>query len=208
MNPGPRPKTLESWLRRMVREDAVTIRCILEDDSEKKIKVELKGQRPRVADLMRTIASFSCAKLEALSAQGEVLAVWECEASDPDAPGYTKDPSDTTEERMLKTFAHLLADAYKHAQKQLVEVVSIQSASFAEERKHLSTAVQASDRLVRRVRVASASDIEGNGESKDDNFLATLLGPMLQGMIRKEVAGGGVVEEPEETNGAAKETPE
>lgn len=206
MNSGPRPKTLETWLRRMVREDAVTIRCVLEDDSERKVKVEHKAQRPRVASLMRTIATFGAVKLEALTEAGEVLDVWECENVDSDAPGYTKDPDDTNEERLLKTFAHLLSDAYKHAQKQLVDVVQIQSSSFAEERRHLSTAAQASDRILRRVRVANAADLEPKDEG--DNFMQQLLGPLLQRMVQREV-NAQTVEDPEPevdqgANGAAK----
>jgi hypothetical protein len=207
MNPGPRPQTLETWLRRMVRQDAAKLRCILEDDTEKLVKVELKGQRPRIAALMRTIASFAASKLEALDEAGNVLDVWELEG-DKDAPGYLKEESDTGDERLLKTFAHLLSDAYKHAQKQLVEVVSIQSQSFAEERKHLAVAVQTSDRIMRRVRVAGASDITDK-EPAEDNFLASLLGPLLQNEMRKAAGGAALEHETEgseaKPNGAAKE---
>lgn len=210
MNSGPRPQTLETWLRRMVRQDATRIRCIFDDDSEKVVKLEKTGQRPRVAAMMRTIESFHCSKLEALDEAGNVLDVWELEA-DPEGPGYLVKDGDSGDERLLKTFAHLIADAYKTGQKQLVEVVSIQSHSFAEERRHLASAVQTSDRIARRVRVAADEP-----KPQGDDFLekmASIFGPMLA----QRLAGAGNVvdeppeeepEEPQHANGAAKETPQ
>jgi hypothetical protein len=189
--PGPRPKNLESWLRRMVKVHAEKIRCVLEDGSDRMVKVDTKGQQPRVASLQRAIEALEPAQLQALNADGDVLDVWNI--VDPDELAeravYAKDDTDTKEERMLKTFALLLAEAHRAANKQLVEVVGIQSASFAEERRHLSGALQASDRLLSKMnktRVRVATDDAEEPDEGDSSFLQSLIGPMLQRMMRDE----------------------
>lgn len=195
MNPGPRPTTLERWLRRVVKAGAVRIRCVMSGADPQLVKVDTKGAKPRVASMQRTIEALGddVERLEGLDASNEILDTWQL--TDPETavelPGYLKDAEDTKEERLLKTFAHLLADAYKHGMKQLVETVSLQSQSFAEERRHLSGALSASDRLLsrmsRRVRVATEDDDEGPSKGEDDNqFLMQLLAPALQRMMHQE----------------------
>jgi hypothetical protein len=141
---GPRPTRLVAWLRRMVKAQASRIRIVLENETEKMVSVDVKGRVPRVTALLRTIESIpSAERLEALLEDGSLVDVWRLEEGTDGAsevPGYAKDPDDTEPERLLKTFAHLLADAHKQASRQLVEVVALQSSSFAEERKHLKAA--------------------------------------------------------------------
>lgn len=204
MKPGPRPQSVERWLRRVIKDGAVKVRCAT-DEGDKTLKVESKNSKPRVLHLLRTLEALAPTKLEALNADGDVLDVWEVPEEDVAVPGYTKEDDDTKDERMLKTFAHLLADAHRQATKQLVEVVSIQSSAFGEERKHTSIAMAATERIVRRlqngasrIRVATEEGEEGG----DENFMAQLLGPLLQNAVREEVSRNVPAAAPAAANGA------
>ncbi len=208
---GPRPQSLESWLRRQCKQGAARFRCTT-DEGAKLVRVAQKGKRgPDTVSALRAVTALDPGRVEALSDEGEVLDVFD--VPDPDEgtelPGYTKEDDDTKEERLLKTFAHLLADAHKVSARQLVEVVSLQSHGFQEERRHMHGALAATDRLLRRmsnprVRVSTEPGEEGEGEGEGgDNFMATILGPLLQRMVRQEIAGGAGGE-PDDEPAAAK----
>ena len=170
----------------------------------------------------RTIEKLYPQSVEALDEEGSIIRVWEFKERDnfDPEPGYTKEEGDTEDERLLKTFAHLIADAHRMANKQLVEVVSIQSKSFEEERRQLSALRMLNDKLLSslarrsRIRVATtpeeidAEEAEDAADEKED-FLAELLQPLLKNVIGKAArkAGADVAQavspdEPPKANGA------
>jgi hypothetical protein len=214
-SPGPRPKTLDSWVRRVCRNGAARLRCTT-DEGSKLVRVASKGKRgPDIVSALRAVVALDPGKVEALDADGDVLDVFD--VPDPDeleTPGYVKDDADSKEERMLKTFAHLLADAHKISSRQLVEVVSLQSHGYQEERRHLHGALAASDRLLRRMsnpRVRIATDDEGEGEPREaaeggDDFLAQMMGPILKRMMQEELSGAAA--KPAANGTAAKVEPD
>jgi hypothetical protein len=207
---GPQPKNLDTWLRRACRNGAVKLVCTPDDGPARTVQVKNKGARgPNLIVALRAVESLSPVKVEGLDAEGALLDTWE--APDPDAettPGYAKDDADTPEERMLKTFAHLLADAHKTSARQLVEVVGIQSRTFQEERRHMAAQLAATERLARiragvpRVRVSEGTEDEAPEEG--DDFMTTVVGPLMQGYLQRQVATPAAAPK---TNGAAGEKP-
>src|SRR5271170_431997 len=137
---GPSPESFLGWLRGLRKKSGGAIRKlrVFTEDGEKLIALQGKGLESTV----KLVEELGATKVEAIDGEGAMLGQWEFvdkAAPDEDEPGFKKDPADTEEERLLKTFAHLLADAHKQSTRQLVEVVGIQSRHFQEERRNLLT---------------------------------------------------------------------
>lgn len=192
---GPAPSTFDRWVLSVSKRGAVRFRAELADRS---IKLVAHKNAP---DSARRMLAMAPMRVEAIDDKDAELGEWTFpQASDePQEPGYIKDEEDSEPERLLKTFAHLLADAHRLSSRQLVEVVQIQSNHFAEERKNLLALQLANERLLAkrlklppRMRVLGEGETEepeGEGEpDEDDSFLTDLLKPMLHRMAGKMVA--------------------
>lgn len=190
---GPRPQTFAKWLRSL---HAAKLSCET-DDGEKIVKVPTnRAGAQRIADAVDTVGKLHPSRCSALAEDGDVLGVWEFEEprAEP-APGYTKDDKDTEEERLLKTFAHLLADAHKEASKAFVDAMRQMAQSFGDERKASASAMMAMDRTMQRLQRTTArfriATPEGDDEPDEepDTFLKDMLGPIVQRMVRDQVSG-------------------
>lgn len=210
---GPAPKTLKAWCLAVARKGC------------RKFRVHVRGQKEpsmvaysTAAASARTIEKMEATSCEALDDDGSILRIWQFqEKEDPEEVGYLKDPDDTEDERILKTFAHLIADAYRAGNKQLVEVIQIQGSTFSEERKQLTALRILNDKLLgslarkARIRVATEEGEEEEGDGAEDNVLSELLQPMLQTLVQKAAkkAGADAAEvlgkEPKTSNGAKEE---
>jgi hypothetical protein len=198
---GPAPKTFKAWCVSVGRKGCRKFRVRVEGEKEPKMVAYSTG-----AASSRTIEKMEPVWCEALDDDGAIIRVWQFKERDEteDAPGYLKDDSDTEDERVLKTFAHLIADAYKQGNRQLVEVIQIQGNVQNEERKQLSALRLLNDKLLTslarktRVRVATEpeGEGEGEGEGEEDTFMQDMLAPVLQNLVAKAVrkAGGEVAQ--------------
>ena len=209
---GPKPKSFSGWVYSAAKRGAKRFRVHLADGSEKLVA------HKNAPDTARRIEPMTPTRVEALDDKDAELGQWTfpVEGSDePDEePGYTLSDDDSEQERMLKTFAHLLADAHKLSSRQLVEVVSIQSKHFAEERKNLLSLQLASERLFAkrlrlppRLRVGDPSEDgeageEGGGETEGDSWLQEMLAPYLQRMVASRIAET-TASDPAAVNGTA-----
>lgn len=195
---GPAPKTFERWTAQANKRGAKRFKLMFADGTTKLVAHKSAPDSAKRIEAMRPV------RVEALDEKDAELGAWTFpeEEPEPEEPGYTKAEDDTEPERLLKTFAHLLADAHRQANRQLVETVSIQSRNFAEERKNLLSLQLASERLLAkrmrggfsRVRVAEDGEGEGEEGEEQDNWLQEMLSPLLQRMVARHVADG--------TNGA------
>jgi hypothetical protein len=213
--PGPAVRTLKKWVTNTIRDGAQRFRCFT-DDGERIVKVAMRGSRgPNVVVALRAVEAVRPTRVEALLEEDNILDVFEVPSDElPVAAAssgdvYARDEGDTKEERLLKTVAVLLAEAHRVAAKQLVEVVQIQSAAAAEQGRHYAAALQASERLLRRagptrVRIADGGDDGGPVEAEEpkDDFMSSMLQTVLQGMVRREVAGVVDDDKPAAGNGA------
>ena len=193
---GPAPRTFKSWCVSVGRKGCRKFRVKVEGQREPSIVAFSTG-----AGSARTIEKMGALSVEALDDDGAILRIWqfkEVEALEPEAPGYLKEEGDTEDERLLKTFAHLLADAHRTAVRELREVVNIQASSFSEERKQLTALRMLNDKLLAtlarrtRFRVATTGpedvgegEEDGSEADEKDDFMADLLRPMLQQMVAK-----------------------
>lgn len=222
---GPKPATLPRWVLRQVQAGAKRFAARMPDGSVRLLAHKNAPDTAKRAELMKPIA------LEALDKDGCELGIWTfpepedvTAPSTEEVPGYLKEEGDTPDERLLKTFAHLIADAHKLASQQLVATVGIQSKHFSEERQNLLKAQLINERLLmrrlrghHRYRIAEdgAEGDEGADEGEaaeasgdDDGFLKELLQPLIAKYVAK--AGGQVAESigagaAAHANGAAKE---
>jgi hypothetical protein len=195
---GPQPSTFARWVLAASKRGAKRWRVHLGDGSTKLVA------HKNATDSARRMLAMQPARVEGLDDADAEVGEWTFpeEADAPDVPGYLKEEDDTEEERLLKTFAHLLADAHRISSRQLVEVVSIQSRNFAEERKNLLSLQLASERLFAkrlrlptRLRVAGEGDEEGDDDERsggNDTFMQDLLAPLVERMAGK--MGGHVAE--------------
>src|SRR5271169_529448 len=157
--PGSRTKSFPAWLKAMA---PAGLKIETADGDEKIVKVR-KGTAGTVKwkELVETVEACGAVKVEALTDKDETVGVWEMPEApatgEPDGHGYDPAEEDTGDERLLKTFAHLLADAHKLANEGLARVVGIQAQHFAEERKALSTTLLSMDRAMSRMQRISHS---------------------------------------------------
>lgn len=203
---GPRPKTFARWLRAVK-----PAKLIVEtDDGDQVVKVPLsRVGTPRWKEIVETVASLGATKARAVDDKDAILGVWEFAEVSSAAPGYTKDVRDTEDERLLKTFAHLLADAHRQSGERLCKVVELQGQHFAEERKAASSAMLSMDRAMQRLarqtaryRIASGDDDGEGGSEQDDSFLKDLVAPMVKRYMGEAMGGGDATEPPK--NGKVK----
>jgi hypothetical protein len=205
---GPAPKTFGRWVAAVAKRGAKRFRVVLEDGHTKLVA------HKNAPDTAKRIEAMSAVSVEAIDDGEAELGAWAFPVEEGELepePGYVKTDDDSEDERLLKTFAHLLADAHRYSSKQLVEVVSVQSRNFAEERKNLLMLQQLQERLLaKRLKLPPRLRVsEGEGEDEpeaeepeDDTFLRDLLMPMAQRMAAKaiaDVAGEGAAA----VNGAA-----
>jgi hypothetical protein len=206
---GPQPATFERWVAAAAKRGAKRFRVHLGDGGEKLVA------HKNAPDSTKRMLAMTPLRVEAIDDKDAELGEWsfpEVELEDQ-VPGYLKEEGDTEDERVLKTFAHLLADAHRIASRQLVEVVATQSRYFAEERKNLLQLQLTSERLLAkrlrgmpRLRVAGEGDEtepDGEGEGENDTFLQELLAPLVQRMAAR--MGAQMSGEAPVPNGAAKE---
>jgi hypothetical protein len=211
--PGPEPRTLESWVKRIGRDHKGPKRLQLtcEDGKERVVKFTTAPKTIAI------IQALHASRIEAIDAEGTILAQWDSPDPDttpPEPAGYLKEPSDSDDERLLKTFAHLVADAHKAGNARLVEVIRIQAEAFGQDRKDLMTLRVQNEKLLGalarkggpRVRIATeGEDGETEGASSDDAWLGEFLGPLVQRYMASQMApqANGVAEhaEPAPTNG-------
>lgn len=203
---GPRAKTFLSWLR-----SSAPARLKVETDEGEEHVVEVTTNKvgsPRWRDTEASVASLSPKRVHAMNDKGSILGVWnfaEAPAASADAPGYAPTASDSPESTMLKTFAHLLADAYKDQKNGFVAVIESMTKQASEDRKAFASTLTTMDRTMQRLararyRVADAGDAADENEPADDGGLAAVLGPIIQEGLRKHV-GGAAAAEPPKANG-------
>jgi hypothetical protein len=195
---GPQPQTFERWVLAAARRGAKRFRVHLADGSQKLVA------HKSAVDSAKRMTAMAPVKAEAIDDKDAEIGEWtfpEVEGEEPEVPGYLKEEDDTEPERLLKTFAHLLADAHRLSSKQLVEVVSIQSKHFSEERRNLLSQQLANERLMaKRLRLPARLRIaEGEGEGEEetepeetenDNFLTELLTPLIKRVVASKMADG------------------
>lgn len=194
---GPQPKTFDRWVASTSKRGAKRYRVHLGDGTSKLVA------HKNAPDTARRIEAMAAARVEALDDENAELGEWtfaegEHLEEEPE-PGYLKNDDDGPEERLLKTFAHLLADAHRLSSRQLVEVVGIQAKHFAEERKNMLSLQLTSERLMAkrfrgtpRLRVAADGEEVEEGQEggeEGDTFLHDLLGPLVQRYVAQQVSG-------------------
>lgn len=205
---GPQPKTFARWVAAVAKRGAKRFRVKLEDGNSK-----LVGHK-NAPDTAKRIEAMGPVSVEAIDEAEAELGAWvfplDGEEEEPE-PGYIINDDDSDDQRLLKTFAHLLADAHRYSSKQLVEVVGVQSRNFAEERKNLLQLQQLNERLLSkrlktpRLRVSedgSDTPEEVEADDENDSFLQELLKPMVQRMAMRMI-GGGEAPAAAPTNGVA-----
>jgi len=217
---GPEPQTLLKWTLAVAKDGARRFRVFIPGEKEPKM-VGLRNCKVTST----AIEAMRPTHVEALGDEGEILRVWqftEREASSEElANGFVKDGDDSADERLLKTFAHLLHDAYRVSTKQLVEVVSIQANHFAEERKaHYSLRtmnerlMQSLAKKVARIRIANGETEGDGGEEEEtaetpDTFMQDFVGPLIQKYVQtkvgKEVSAAAAGEDAAPAANGAKE---
>jgi hypothetical protein len=195
---GPHPKTLRTWLRSL---NPSTLTCETADE-DKSVRVPRTGKGVgRWGELVDTLQSIGATRIEAVGDEGEVLGVW-TEPAAIDAPaGFAKDAADTEDERLLKSFAHMLSDAHKTALGALERVVDIQAKNFAEERKAFASTMQSMDRAMQRMarstaryRIASGGEANEGGEDEGETqnaFVQELIESFVKGKARAAAADAG-----------------
>ncbi len=167
------------------------------DDGPRTVEVLRKGSKVWLQKTASLIEDLKPTRFEICDEAGNTIGVWDAEKEAEKPAGYEKEPGDTNDERLLKTFAHLLADAYKDSKQGMLEIVQTQAEVFKADRESTTRSLTAMEHALRRLmsqaqRVRSgieAPDDEG-GEGEDD-FMSKIMGPMLQRMVRQEVAGTG-----------------
>lgn len=192
-----KPRSFALWLRKLKGASMLVVQT---PAGEKKVPLDPQRGGSRVfAYAARTVIGLQGTSVEALDAEGNTLGVFEIPDPDGDAdiegelPGYTPDPGDSDEVALLKTFAHLLSDAHKQANKQLVDTVGLITGHFTEDRANARKTIEAQERAMSRlargsrVRVATGDEEEDpDGEVMDGifkDFLRNRGAAVLEDMI-------------------------
>jgi hypothetical protein len=203
-----RAKTFISWLRSNVPE-----RLKVETDGGDEHIVEVtraKTGSPKWRDTMASIESLSPVRVYAINGKGAILGVWNfAPPPSADAPGYAPTASDSPESTMLKTFAHLLADAYKAQRDGFVQVIEAMTKQAGEDRKSFASTLTTMDRTMQRLarvryRVGSAGDAgdeEGAAEPEQKDAMLDVMGPIIQEAMRKYVGAAPSATETPKPNG-------
>lgn len=208
---GPKPKNFHTWVKSRINAGAVAFKVATEED-DRVVKVDPKGGHFKYRQVTATVLDLSPERVEAIGKDEDLLGVWmfEPEPEPADTSGHAHSPEDSENERMLKTFAHLLSDAYKTSLDGIQKVVQTQSQYFTEERKHMANALQTERlRLARlakvtgRVRVSAASDLEDDEDETEasNEMFAQMMMPMFQKMMQERMGEAMG----QAANGAAKE---
>jgi hypothetical protein len=183
---GSRSKTLGSWLRSIV---PAYLMVEDEEGEERKVKVPTaKTGKLKVAQLTETIDSLKPEKATAYDKDGTVLGVWDFPDRKPELPGYTASAADDKETRILKVFAHLLADAHRVAGARLESVVDIQAKNFAEERKAFASTLMSMDRMTQRLgrqvsRLRGGEDDGEGGREEEDTTVSDMVKQALMSKV-------------------------
>jgi hypothetical protein len=163
-------KSFPKWVRAV---DPVALRVEYEthegDPQERVVKIRHnKGGHPRHTEAIAAVESFRPLKCEALDENGDTLGVWDWpenyDAGEPTVaivegpPGHTLSGEDSEQERLLKVFAHILADAHKASAEahrvaldKVAGVVEMQARHFADERKAMASQLLTYDRAFTRM---------------------------------------------------------
>jgi hypothetical protein len=201
---GPKARTLRAWLKGLDKPVRIVVTDGEGDEHTVKVVRDRAGQG-RWSDMMATIETLSAVTLKAYDAADQVLGSWDVPeegTTSAPAPGYAREAGDSDAERMMKTFAHLLADAHKSALEGLRNVVNTQSQHFAEERKAFANTMVAMERLVSktsrmatRLRTLGLDENDGGEkEEKEDELLGMVKEvalPLIKGMVQREVGANG-----------------
>lgn len=196
------PRHFSKWLK--LHPGLASLKCMTEDGSERSVKLHNGGKGVQaLAMTARTVEKLGPSRVEALDDKGAVLGVFDfpppAELDAPASPGYAPSESDTAEQSLLKTFAHLIADAHHASNKRLVETVDIISRNHAEERKQATLVIASvqreNERLRRsRMRIAVSDEGEDAATEGDDGAaeLVELLKPMAAEYFRSKGMNGVV----------------
>lgn len=218
---GPKPGSLTKSFARWVRaQQAATFRVETAEGER-----TVKGPGPKIPAtsgaraqesgrhqaLVATLWSLQPEKIEALDEAGNILGICPSEllqppedettdAPDEQEPGHTIHDEDNREERIIKTVAHLISDAWQKATGELTSVIKMQGQYFAEERKHMNGIVMSMDRTLQRVqkigsstrvRVALQQDEADGGteagepEGAEDDSMNDMLKQALPFLIKR-----------------------
>jgi hypothetical protein len=193
-SPGPPPRTFMRWLKTTA---PVKLKLTLADEEERMLVVLERDGRPRYLETSRAVEALGAVQVEGLSAEGETLNVWTFRAPAPPDPGYTPRDDDSEDQRLLKTFAHLLADSQREARAALVQVVELQSRHHVEDRKSFASILTSMDRAmgkmqrqVSRVRIATDDDAAADTEADGDSGFMEMIGPLIQKAVARHVSDG------------------
>jgi len=176
-----------------------------EDETKTLLVRKSAGGTVKWAELVNTVIACGAVKVEALSREKETVGVWQfpgdAEAGTGNGEatlGYSIGADDTESERLLKTIAHLLADAHKHSADKLCSVLTLQTQHFADERRNMASTFASMDRAMQRmargaagmrIRVESPEEENDEEETKTDGFVEDLVKTMLQKEMRAQANG-------------------
>ena len=206
--PGPRAQSFIKWLRSVNKGGACKKLRVFCDDGEKMVVCKTAPATVKLVEGMNP------SSVEALDGDGTLLGEWSFadpnEEAKDEEHGYDLKEGDNDQVRMMKTFAHLIADAHKVAVQRVVDVVKIQSEHFSEERKSMvslrmqverqSALLQKLQAKALRLRVATDEN-----EDEDENFLQDLIAPIIAKNLaaQAQAAAGGDDETPPNGKGKA-----
>lgn len=201
----PVTKLLWKWVSLAYKNGSAESFRVETDDGAKIVKLARKGPSKVINPhgTAKTIEALSPSRVEALNGADEVVAVWSF-PDEVEAPGYAPAEGDTDDSALLKVFAHLLSDAHKLSAARLVEVVRIQSETFAEERKAAASAMlsleRAMQKMARTARLRVSSDEDDDApEAEQDTFVQDMLAPL----VKRYMATRDATPAPATANGAA-----
>jgi hypothetical protein len=203
---GPKAKTLLSWMRSLVD----PVRIDVEDDKDETHAVKViraKDGKGRWSEIESSIDALDPVRVRGFNAKGEVIGVWAFPVEPTSGrPGHQPSEDDTKEEKLLKVFAHLLADANRSAIDALEKTVALQAQHFAEERRAFSNTLLSMERLVAkasrtRFRVSELEESEERA-SEEPDATGDMLKSVVFPMVKQYLEGQGAPAAPT-VNGAA-----
>lgn len=187
-------------LLRPFRAKAFTIK-LETDDGPRVVEVQRKGTKVWLQKTASLVEDLKPTRFEICDEAGNTIAVWDAEKADKVPVGYDKESDDTADERLLKTLAHLVADAYRDSKQGMLEVVQLQSEVFKADREAMSRSLTSMEHALRRLlsqaqRVRSGVDTtDGEDDADGDDF----IGKMFEGYMKRQATQAAG----KRTNGAA-----
>jgi hypothetical protein len=160
------------------------------EDGPRVVEVQRKGTKVALQKTAGLVEDLKPSRFEIHDEAGNVIAVWDAEKAAEKPAGYEKDDDDTSDERLLKTFAHLIADAYRDSKQGMLEIVQTQGEVFKADREATTRSLQAMEHALRRLMSQAQrqrSGVEPDASEEEDDF----IGKMMEGWMKRKAAGMG-----------------